>query len=70
MINIQGELVEYPDLVKDLSKGVRDLESLEVDHMPKWGGSLLFLKKYVTKAIEHLRRGPREWRDPEVEFIE
>mmetsp|Transcript_1584 Transcript_1584/g.2788 ORF Transcript_1584/g.2788 Transcript_1584/m.2788 type:complete len:266 (-) Transcript_1584:104-901(-) len=69
-VNYEGELVEKVDFSKDLSLEILHLTQLKIDFCSKMGGSLTFLRKYVSHAIKRLRRGPRRWVDPEQDFIE
>ena len=49
---------------------IRNIGQLDPKTSSNWGGSIIFLKRYVNQALERIQQGPKELIDPYNEFLE
>ena len=49
---------------------IKNIGQLDPNTSSNWGGSIIFLRRYVNQALERIQQGPKKLIDPYNEFLE
>ena len=59
-----------PEQPAEWDQQLKKITKLGQDSSKNWGGSMNFLQKYVSQALERIKGGPKVMQDPEEELFQ